>query len=76
MPSTADIKSKLHSLIETVDNHAVLQAVATLLAQQIPPASPALSDAIEEAMQQSEAGMGRSHAEVMAEAYARLGAKA
>lgn len=74
--STADIKRHLHSLIETVDNRAVLQAVETLLTQQIPPASPALSEAIEEALQQSAAGQGRSHTEVMAEMFARFGAKA
>lgn len=74
--STADIKRHLHSLIETVDNRAVLRAVETLLMQQIPPASPALGAALEEALQQSAASEGRPHAEVMADFFARFSKQA
>ena len=71
MSSTADIKRHLHTLIDTVDSRSVLLAVETFLTQPAP-VSPALDQALEEALQQSAAGLGRTHAEVMAAAYARL----
>ena len=71
MSSTADIKRHQHTLIDTVDSRSVLLAVETFLTQPAP-VSPALDQALEEALQQSAAGLGRTHAEVMATAYARL----
>ena len=73
MSPNEKVKANLYWLIETVEDPAVLQAVETLLSQQIPPASPGLRDAIEQALHESEAGLGRPHADVWPELCARFG---
>ena len=79
MSSTADIRSELHDLIDTIADPNVLEAVRTLLAAQrpadLPPAKLGAEEeaAIAEGIRQLDAGQGIPHEQVMAEAWARYG---
>ena len=74
-----DVRSKLHELIDTIQNQSVLQAVYTLLAAQrsavLPPAklSGEEAAAVAEGTRQLDAGEGVPHEQVMAEIWAKYG---
>lgn len=79
MPSTADIRSELHDLIDAIADPNVLEAVRTLLAAQwqagLSPAvlNAAEAAAIAEGTRQLNTGQGIPHEQVMAEIWARHG---
>lgn len=85
--STAQLKSNLHRIVDELDNAEILRAIEVILKTAMPVAqledrtvnSEELSSdgraAVEEGWRQSEAGLGRPHAEVWAEYEVKYGVK-
>ncbi len=88
MTHAASVRSHLHALIDEVVDERLLEALVRVLEASavqtdaavgevvnladLPPAERA---AVEEGLRQSDAGLGRPHAEVWAEYEARYGVK-